>query len=193
MWGRVFCKKKMVLQWKSTHNHVGGFCNKIYKNVFILRLFLHLCYKSIFSELGHMLLHPSHDSAKSSPNVRLSFPIQYCLYRYSLLVFFFTMRNLGPSCISRNFLLSRIDTRRWDLFFGGYQNYPNNIFLFHFVLQTAHSTAHNRFTLFDASGRPQRTRKPGRPWFPSISSSSDRQRTRVRLLQERQNETVKCW
>ena len=46
-------------------------------------------------------------------------------------------------------------TRRWDLFFGGHQNYPNNTVFFHFVLQTAHPTAHNRFILYDANGRPQ--------------------------------------
>ena len=47
------------------------------KSVFILTWFFwHLCYKSIFSELGQMLHHPTHDSAKSSPNGRLSCPTQ---------------------------------------------------------------------------------------------------------------------
>ena len=63
-----------------------------------------------------MLLHPTHDSAKSSPNVHLSCPTKYCLYSCSQLVFFFTMRNLGPACTSRNFLLSRINNGRLHLF-----------------------------------------------------------------------------
>ena len=37
-----------------------------------------------------MLLHPTHDSAKSSPNVHLSCPTKYCLYSCSQLAFFFS-------------------------------------------------------------------------------------------------------
>ena len=64
--------------------------------------------------------------------------------------------NLGPACLSRNCLLSRIDTGRWDLFFGLVTKITQTtLFIFHFVLQTADPTGPNRFTLFDARGPPQ--------------------------------------
>ena len=44
---------------KSTHSHVGGFCNKMYKSVFILPLFFAPLLQINFSELGQMLLHPT--------------------------------------------------------------------------------------------------------------------------------------
>ena len=87
--GRELCKRSWVLRQKSTHNHVGGFCSKKTRAFLCFHCFLHLCCKSIFSELGQILPHPTHDSAKSSPNVRISCPTQYRLHRCSQLVFFY--------------------------------------------------------------------------------------------------------
>ena len=89
MCGVVRFEKKRFFQQKNSQNHVGGICNKIYKSVFYSSMvFLHFCHKSIFSELGRMVRHPTHDSAKSSPNVHLSCPTQFCFHRRSQLVFF---------------------------------------------------------------------------------------------------------
>ena len=74
----------------------------------------------------------------------------------SQLAFFSPCANLGPACLSRNFLLSRIDTGRWDFFLEWSPRLTKqHFYIFHFVLQTADPTGHNRFTLLDARGPPQ--------------------------------------
>ena len=129
------------------------FATKYTRTFLFFDCLLHLCYTSIFSELGQMLLHPTHNSAKSSPNVRLSCPTQSCLHRCSQLVFFSPCETLDQPVYRVTVLLTSIDTRRWDLFFWWSPKLPKQHIL-HFVLQTADPTAHNRFTLFDANGRP---------------------------------------
>ena len=62
----------------------------------------------------------------------------------------FTMRNLGPACISRNFLLSRIDTRTLGSFFWWSPKLPKH-FLNIFVLQTAPTTVSHFVMQMDVS------------------------------------------
>ena len=111
---------------------------------------LHLRYTSIFSELGHMLPHPTHDSAKSSPNVRLSCPTQYCLHRCSQLVFFSPCETLDQPVYRVTFCSPESTPDAGIFFFGGHQNYPNNTFFFltSFCIQlTPQSTTVSRFLL----------------------------------------------
>ena len=84
----VLQKKRFPQRKKYTESRRWILQHNIPERFYSSIVFLHLCYKSIFSELGQILPHPTHDSAKSSPNVRLSCPTQYCLYRCSQLVFF---------------------------------------------------------------------------------------------------------
>ena len=153
VWGRAFCKKNGFYNKRSTHNHVVDFATKYTRAFLFFDCFLHLCYKSIFSELGQMLPHPTHDSVKSSPNVRLSCPTQYCLYRCSQLVLFSPCETLDEPVYSVTFC-SRVSTPDAGIIFLVVTKITQTTLVFHFVLQTAHPTAHNRFTLFDANGRP---------------------------------------
>ena len=143
--------QKLFLHWKSTHDHVGGFCNKYVQERF---LFIHCCllfrYKSTFSELGHMPPHPTHDSAKSSPNVRVSCPTQYCLHRCSQLVFISKSESLDQ-LVHRLTFCSPKSTVDAGIFFWWSPKLPK-LFL---VFQTADPTAHKRSTLFDANGPSQ--------------------------------------
>ena len=130
------------------------FATKYTRAILFFECLLHLCYKSIFLSLDTCFPIPHMLPRNRRPTFacRVQRNIVYIAVRS--FVYFFTMRNLGLAWISRNFLLSRIDTRRWDLFFLVVTKITsNNTFFFHFVLQTADPTAHNRFTLFDANGR----------------------------------------
>ena len=92
-------------------------------------VFLHLCYKSIFYELGQMLPHPTHDSTKSSPNVRLSCPTEHCSYRCSQLVFFSPCETLDQPVYRVTCCSPESTPDAGIFFFGGHQNYPNNFFI----------------------------------------------------------------
>ena len=110
-----------------------------YKRAFLFfHCFWHLCYKFIFSELEQLLFHPTHDSAKSSPNVPLSCPTQYCLYRCSQLVSFSPCETLDQP-VYRVTFCSPESTPDAGIFFLVVTKKINETthFFFHFVLQTA--------------------------------------------------------
>ena len=105
-----------------------------------------------------MLPHPTRDSAKSSPNGRLSCPTQYCFFfGCSQLAFFHDAQTLDQP-VYRVIVCSPESTPDAGIFFFfGVVTKINQttLFIVHFVLQTADTTGHNRFTLLDARGPPQ--------------------------------------
>ena len=135
-------------------------------------LFFHcfLCHKSIFSELGQLLPHPTHDSAKSCPNGRLSCPTECCFFwLFAACLFFHDAQTLYQP-VYRVIVCSPESTPDASIFFFGVVTNINQttLLFFHFVLQTADTTGHNHFTFFDARRPPQfgAPSPPGHPCHP---------------------------